>query len=168
MSPGAWMSERPVAVEVHGGSMSPFIEEGDKVVVRRASKQDFLLGDLVVFMRGEELVVHRIVALRPGRFLEMGDAQERGNWHSWPEETGRVLAVMRGKGVEIDLAAPPLRHEASKRARRMRLRHLCSVLAGALPGALTRRILRKAARPLLRPVSALPGFDAEGPEDHSR
>ena len=44
-------------------SMSPYIKEGDVVLVQHASRR-FRVGDVVVFKRGEDLVAHRVVSVR--------------------------------------------------------------------------------------------------------
>jgi signal peptidase I len=44
-------------------SMSPYIKEGDVVLVQHASRR-FTVGDVVVFRRGEELMAHRVVSVR--------------------------------------------------------------------------------------------------------
>ena len=155
----AWLADQPVCVQVAGHSMVPFLEENDRVWVASAKPEGFSIGDIIVFMRDQELVVHRVVALRPNRFLEMGDAQERGNWHSWPEHLGRVLSVRRAKGGELDLGEASLRVASARRARLMRLRHLVSVASDIFPAGLLRRAFRKLARPLLRPSKPFPGLD---------
>lgn len=156
----AWLADRPVSIQVAGHSMVPFLEENDRVWVASAKPEEFASGDIIVFMRDQELVVHRVVALRSGRFLEMGDAQEKGNWHSWPGHLGRVLSVRRAKGGELDLGEASLRIASTRRARRMRVRHLASFSSDLLPGGILRRAFRKLARPLLRPPEPFPGFDA--------
>ena len=127
--------------------MVPFLEEGDRVEVVRARSEDFSRGDLVVFLRGAEVVVHRFLAARDGLFLEKGDGQGRGNWAPWPAALGRVVALWKLQ-ERCDLAEGswPQRMAASGR---IQLRaHKASAFAEKLPGALLRRVFRRLCRSL--------------------
>jgi hypothetical protein len=105
-NPALWLSDRPVTLPVGGISMAPFLEEGDRVEVILAGRSVLDPGDLIVFLRGEEVVIHRLLAARGGRFLEKGDAQARGNWASWPQASGKAVAIWKG-GERMDLSASP-------------------------------------------------------------
>ncbi|MGC8723070.1 MAG: S24/S26 family peptidase [Acidobacteriota bacterium] len=85
-----WLSAPPVTVELRGASMEPLLSEGDRVEVVLAAREELKAGDLVVFRRGEERVVHRFLKGLPGGFLEGGPNRP------WPPP--RVAAQ--------DLAAP--------------------------------------------------------------
>ncbi len=156
-----WLSEAPVSIAVAGRSMEPFLLDGDRVFVVRAPASGFVIGALIVFMRAKELVIHRLVALRPDKFLEMGDAQERGNWHFWPPDVGLVISVSRTTGMGLDLGAGFCRRAAFRRARRMRIRHVATVVSEVFPDGLLRRTFRRLVRPILLPPSPVSGFDAE-------
>ena len=140
LDPSLWLSASPVTVELRGASMEPFLSNGDRVEVVITAREDLKAGDLVVFRRGEETVVHRFLKGLPGRFLEKGDGQACGNWHPWPAQMGRVTAIHRGGlGSPVD---SPLGAAALRRAARRHLwRHRVGRIALGLPGELPRRIL---------------------------
>ncbi len=50
-------------------SMSPYIKEGDMVLVQHASRR-FRVGDVIVFKRADGLVAHRVVSVR-GRGVDI-------------------------------------------------------------------------------------------------
>lgn len=136
---------------VRGTSMLPTLAEGDRVEVRRCTPDRVCPGDVAAFSRSGELTVHRVLLAERTRFLEMGDGQERGNWHPWPAALGVVVAVERPSGVREDLSGGEAQTRAGALARRMLRRHRASALAESIPGAFCRRVARRLLRPWLRP-----------------
>lgn len=137
--PALWLSEQPITITVRGISMAPFLREGDRVEVARVEPASLKRGDLVVFLRGREVVVHRFLLVRGDRFLEKGDSQPLGNWSEWPVAVGRVLALRRDN-ERTDLSAPPWpRRMASLGGKQLR-GHRIGLLAQRLPGAFARRV----------------------------
>jgi hypothetical protein len=55
-----------------GGSMAPFLRPGDEVLV--LPDQRCWLGDVVLCLYGETLVLHRVVAKIPGGIITKGDS----------------------------------------------------------------------------------------------
>jgi len=146
--PELWLSkDGTVLIPVRGISMGPTLVEGDRVEVRRASREEVVPGDLVVFPRAGALTVHRLLRLRRDRFLEMGDGQGRGNWQPWPPAVGLVLAVDGSDGVWRDLRTPEARGEAAGQTRRLLRRHRANSLAQLLPGSFPRRLFLRLLRP---------------------
>jgi hypothetical protein len=146
--PDLWLSDRPVTVTVSGHSMEPVLSEGDRVEVVRAEPRRLRPGQMVVFRRGAEVVIHRLLLVRDDRFLEKGDAQERGNWWPWPEALGVAVARRRGDSLE-DLLAGESSPGPVRRARHHLRIHRIHAAAARIPWALPRRILLRLARPLL-------------------
>lgn len=87
--------------------MAPFLQPGDVIEVARCGACDLSIGDLVVFRRAGEVVVHRLLATEGDRFLEKGDAQAIGNWHVWPETFGRVVRLRNEGAPWVDLRRSP-------------------------------------------------------------
>ena len=145
--PGLWLSQRPVTVTVRGVSMEPFLKEGDRVEVVLAERSSFGRGDLVLFQRAGEVVVHRFLQEREGRFLEKGDGQARGNWAEWPSSPGLVTALWRG-AQRVDLARPPWPSQMASLGRTHLRAHRVALAAERLPGSLPGRVLLGLARRL--------------------
>lgn len=150
--PASWLSGQPVTLTVSGASMEPFLLEGDRVDVVSAGPSDMVAGDLLVFLRGDEVIVHRFLAAKKGRFLEKGDAQGKGNWAPWPGGFGRAVALWRGQ-ERLGLERPPWPRQMAALGRTHLRGHRLNELAQALPGSFTRRIFLG----LCRRTGLLPG-----------
>lgn len=146
--PALWLPEgRSVRLPIRGVSMLPTLREGDFVEIRRATPSDLFPGAVLAFPRGEELVVHRLLVWEETRFLEMGDGQERGNWHAWPEVFGLAIAIERASGEQALWDTPEAKGRAARLATQMRRRHRAVVFGNALPGNLLKRIALRLLRP---------------------
>ncbi|ABL77702.1 signal peptidase I [Thermofilum pendens] len=66
----------PLAV-VSSWSMEPVLHVGDVVVV--AGGNSYTLGDIVIYERGGELIVHRIVLSVNGKYVTKGDANPQAD-----------------------------------------------------------------------------------------
>lgn len=143
--PALWLSDQPVTITVRGVSMVPFLEEGDRVEVVRSASGDLRAGDLIVFLRGGEVVVHRFLAAQGGLFLEKGDAQCRGNWAPWPVALGRVVVLRKEEG-RLDFAADPWPRRMAALGREHRRSHRAYAFAEKLPGTLLRRVFLRLCR----------------------
>lgn len=95
--------------DVKGGSMFPFLLDGDRVVIKRVSIDELGLGDIVMYARNNLMVVHRIVRIniKEGSkkvFILRGDNQAREDPPvSENEICGKVVKVMRG---DIEFVPP--------------------------------------------------------------
>jgi hypothetical protein len=117
----------PTKIRVSGISMLPFMEEGDEVEVVAAKKKDFNAGDLIVFNRDGDLIVHRIIRKKAESFLEMGDNQRLGVWQEWQEHVGRVVSIVKKDGSLIGMDEE-IRQDINKRTARLQsIRNLRSV-----------------------------------------
>ncbi len=76
--PAAWLSGQPVTLPIAGISMVPFLLDGDRVDVVGARPSDMAAGDLLVFLRGEEVVVHRFPRGAKGPLPGKGRRPEQG------------------------------------------------------------------------------------------
>lgn len=99
--------------EVEGGSMAPFLRGGERVIWAPVEPRALRRGDLVTFMSGKVLLVHRVLRLRLRhrslQVREKGDAQRLGRWMDAAHVLGRVETVLRGDRV-LDLTRWPWRH----------------------------------------------------------
>jgi len=92
---------------VKGGSMSPFLREGDLVLVKELSPGSYRRGAIVVFERDpQELIVHRVVRREGG-----GVVHVRGDRYGPVERVeverlrGKVEGVIRsGRVVRVNRA----------------------------------------------------------------
>jgi len=94
---------------VRGASMSPFIRDRDVLTVAPLNGREPRVGDVVAVAVGhpERLVIHRVVACRPGGWLVRGDACRRADGVVAPADlVGRVVrAERRGREVRVGIAA---------------------------------------------------------------
>lgn len=99
-----------VALTVQGNSMWPLIRAGDEVFLSLLGPRELRLGDVVAFLAGNRVVVHRLVMKRKERegwwCCEAGD--NGGEWRWLP---GRVVLgkvrLIRGSGRTIQLEVRP-------------------------------------------------------------
>ena len=143
--PAVWLSDRPVSLVVTGGSMEPFLKEGDRVEVVRTSPDELGRGQIIVMRRGTEVVVHRFLGGGTHRFLEKGDAQSRGNWWPWPEAIGVATAVIRDED-RLDLREVSWKAALRRAGSRHLMIHRFQVLSEMLPTATLRRFAARLLR----------------------
>lgn len=139
-------------VRVVGDSMLPTLQDGDKVLVTRRTL--YRVGDIVVFSYGDRILVHRVVAVKAGRYLCKGDGSggiealdregvmwggvdcvERGNVRYRVSNNLGVVAIVRL--IMLDLSASANRPVRSRRSFRLWYRR---VLLDMLRRASIRRV----------------------------
>jgi len=111
---------KPFRFEATGGSMSPFMRDGDVITVSPLSGTSPRLGDVVAFIRLEngKLVVHRLVGKRDGCYLIRGDsAPDNADLIPRASVLGRVTKVERD-GKRLYLGLGPERYLIAFLARR--------------------------------------------------
>lgn len=85
------------------GSMSPLIHAGDQVLVARIIPEKVCTGDIVVFRRGDYIIVHRALRKRETargiRFKEKGDGTYSSRSFFADDLIGKVIAVRRGDKI---------------------------------------------------------------------
>lgn len=63
---------RPVEFTVYGTSMSPVLNPGDTISIRK--QEQYLIGDILVFYyKHDELLVHRLLQIRDNTYFCKGD-----------------------------------------------------------------------------------------------
>lgn len=85
-----------------GTSMRPAILPGDKITVAPTTREELRNGDVVLFIRSQQLVVHRVIALAP--------LTTRGDAFASPDASVAAGALL-GRVVKIESrsASPLLR-----------------------------------------------------------
>lgn len=95
------------AAVVMSGSMSPTLEVGDLVVVQE--KDDYEVGDVVVYQSGSKLIVHRIIARAGDQVVTQGQAN---NVADPPIDSsaikGKVVAHVPGLGLAVNALKTPV------------------------------------------------------------
>lgn len=124
LNPLEFLSAVPTRIRVSGNSMTPFLEDGDEADVIAAVREDFNEGDLIVFGRGEDLIVHRIIKAAKDSFMEMGDNQGAGSWMEWQARTGKVMSVLKKDGTAFRLDDEAQIERGRAIARSQRIRHM--------------------------------------------
>jgi len=125
----------PFFVGHEGASMAPFLSERDLLEIDADAAGSVGPGDVVAFVEpgSTTLVIHRVIELRQGGLLTIGDANARRDPWLVPRDAvvGRVAAVWRGS----------------------RRRRILGGRRGRLAAAAARltRTARRALSPVLRP-----------------
>ena len=68
----------PLALlQVIGGSMEPKYHAGDAILTRPVPFEELRTGDVIVFSRDDELIVHQVIAKGSGSVVTQGTANEQ-------------------------------------------------------------------------------------------
>lgn len=92
-------------IRIYGSSMRPLFRPGDEVCFRAMPGEESRLGDVILYQRGHQMVMHRLLKVnhddhgRPlyylkGDALEVGDRPVRGE-----RILGKVVARKRGSRI---------------------------------------------------------------------
>jgi hypothetical protein len=139
---------RTLESTVQGTSMGRTLPPGSRIRIDLAERAAYDVGEVVAFLAGSQLIVHRVVARRrrgPGQYLlTLGDAALVPDA---PVVHGHVLGTVTGVGDGTGWAAPGPRPERSPRARVLTA-GLQAILAGVL--VVSPRGARRLARLLHR------------------
>lgn len=94
---------------VSGNSMAPLIHPGDRVLVVSIPVEQIRLGDIIVFKRNGDLIVHRVLKKLRNvgnvRFVEKGDGTHVSGLAGGDEIVGRVHMI-QGKVKRLNLNSP--------------------------------------------------------------
>jgi signal peptidase I len=87
--------------KVVSDSMYPMIRAGNEVLVEKVTADNINFGDIIVFRRKDDLVVHRVIAKRERlgqpHILEKGDASSQASLVPTKEIIGRVITIKNGR-----------------------------------------------------------------------
>ena len=130
-------SGAPLRIKARGGSMIPFILDGDVVRVSPAGNSEILVGDVVCYETSPgRLFLHRVIKRDRERFVTKGDALDFTDLVSAGQVLGKVVAIeRRGRVRRFDTA----------RWRNRVIAFLSPFLSGLLPLAIRVRRLWRAA-----------------------
>lgn len=96
---------KTVTIPVKGNSMRPFLADGrDAVVMRGCEDGHVVPGEVVLaVVKGESVVLHRVVARQGNRLLLQGDALATTEEAERQEVAGKAVAVVRrGRTYEVN------------------------------------------------------------------
>jgi len=68
------LSGREVCLTVRGGSMWPFVRDGDVLIIQPAVMDDLSVGDIVLTSCASGVICHRVFELKDGTVRTKGDA----------------------------------------------------------------------------------------------
>src|SRR2546425_13344506 len=89
----------PLRIKARGGSMLPFLRDGDVALVMPAVGTEIGVGDVICYETAAgRLFLHRVIEHRRGGFVGKGDAPPFTQCVDPGEGLGRGVAVPRGGG----------------------------------------------------------------------
>ncbi len=96
----------PLRIKARGGSMVPFIWDGDLVLVSPAEDSEIVVGDVVCYETSPgRLFLHRVIKRDRERFVTKGDALDFTDLVSPGQVLGKVVAIeRRGRVRRFDTA----------------------------------------------------------------
>lgn len=71
-----WWERGDGRIPIRGSSMEPLLHAGDEIEARRMEPGDIRFGDVVIFVRDDAWVAHRVIGRRRQgqvHFMEKGD-----------------------------------------------------------------------------------------------
>ena len=87
-------------LKVNGISMVPFLQAGDKVLVKKNNNQGIGIGDLCLFENMNILYTHRLIVEENERFLFKGDHNPYpDNWFTQKQVWGKIVRVDKGNRI---------------------------------------------------------------------
>ena len=103
-------TDRTVDLEVNGNSMNPLIKIGDRISIRIVRADQLRTGDIFVFWKDRNTVVHRFIKKRKKngiwRLCEKGDNCAGWTWINEKDVLGKV-EVIHGFGYTFNLLQQP-------------------------------------------------------------
>ena len=86
----------PLRIKARGGSMIPFILDGDMVLIGPAANSEILVGDVICYeISPGRLFLHRVIKRDGERFVSKGDALDFTDVVFSGQVLGRVVAIER-------------------------------------------------------------------------
>lgn len=101
-------------IKARGGSMTPFLWDGDVALVTPTEGKDVSVGDVICYETSPgRLLLHRVIARRQDRFVVKGDALAYTEVVNRVQLLGKIVAVeRRGKLRRFDTPAARRRNHA--------------------------------------------------------
>ena len=96
-------AQKSVSIYVRGGSMRPFLREGDKVTLMPAGEWNIKKGMIVLARVHDRMILHRVTNRKAGRICLMGDANARQRERVGIEDVWGVVSDAYRGGGEIEL-----------------------------------------------------------------
>jgi signal peptidase I len=100
-----------LALHVRGTSMLPALWPGEKVWVEQTNVDELRNGDVIVFVRDRQLVVHRVVGIAKGTsraaLTTRGDAQLDDDVPVEPRDVVGIVRAVRRFGADRPLKGRP-------------------------------------------------------------
>jgi hypothetical protein len=98
--PEAWLN-------VIDSNMTPIIQRGDKVLVKRVSPQQICFGDIIVFSEDDKWITHRVIGKQSNQqkitFLQKGDRKPSAQEIVSDSLIGQVTCIRKGdKDIRLD------------------------------------------------------------------
>jgi hypothetical protein len=91
----------PLRIKARGGSMLPFLRDGDVALVMPAAGTEIGVGDVICYETAAgRLFLHRVIEHSRERFVAKGDALAFTECIDPGQVLGRVVAVQRCGGVK--------------------------------------------------------------------
>jgi len=96
----------PLRIKARGGSMIPFILDGDVVLVGPVGNSEILVGDVICYeISLGRLFLHRVIKRDGERFVTKGDALDFSDLISPGQVLGKVVAIeRRGRIRQLETA----------------------------------------------------------------
>jgi signal peptidase I len=105
---------RPLRIKARGGSMMPFLWDGDVAFITPTADTEIGVGDVICYEAPPgRLFLHRVIERRQERFVAKGDALAFTEVIDPPQLLGKVIAIERhGRIRWLDTRAARWRNRA--------------------------------------------------------
>ncbi len=98
-----------------GSCMNPILVEGDHLLVKKVRPEDLFFGDIVVYRKQDQFMVHRFLCCRPGKrntfeiITKPDNRFENDNPFKQANLIGRVVAINKnGKRIKLHSGFKPI------------------------------------------------------------
>ncbi len=84
-------ADRPLVIRARGQSMWPVLRDGQELTIFPVGEEGVRVGDIVLYVTGDQMILHRVIRKRPGSYLLKGDAMGSADrWVEPPDILGRI------------------------------------------------------------------------------
>ena len=91
----------PLRIKARGGSMTPFVRDGDVALVAPTAGREVGIGDVICYETPSgKLLLHRVIACDPDRFVAKGDALAFVEIVDRTRLLGKVVAIERHGAIK--------------------------------------------------------------------